>query len=218
MKCKEIEFFYCPWCGERKLDKEEKEVWLWETLECRCANCGKISRLKYLGVETAMLVVLCLLVVLSGKFSGGVVSLEYAHSMGFLPLIAYYFVQSPNFPLKRAGAESLSKKRERTLGRALVRWYPYKRGGLGFAHLRLLNNMIFPVCFLDEKGTPVSQTLCVRFKKGLGFFWNRTRITLISDHLWKSDKEGKYPWEKAEKFVIFNHGEMVGEGEIRKRG
>lgn len=74
--------------------------------------------------------------------------------------------------------------------------------------------MIFLVCFVDEKGIPVSQTVCVRLHKRFSIFWKNSRVQLISEDLWKADTAGRDPWEKAAKFVIFNRGQKIGEGNI----
>lgn len=98
--------------------------------------------------------------------------------------------------------------------KAKINWYKLKQGGIGLPRIRLSDNTIFPVCFVSDKGIPVSQTLCIRIRKSCGLFWKRAKITLISDDLWKANKEGKSPWELADKFVIYNYGEVIGEGKI----
>lgn len=82
----------------------------------------------------------------------------------------------------------------------------------------MINNMILPVCFVDEKGNPVSQTVCIRLKKRFWFLWRNVGVSLVTDNLWKPDRNGIYPWEKAEKIIIYTGGNIIGEGKIQKRG
>ena len=39
----------------------------------------------------------------------------------------------------------------------------------------------------------------------------------VTDKFWTKDKNGKNPWERAEKMVIFNNREIVGEAKLKKR-
>ena len=72
------------------------------------------------------------------------------------------------------------------------------------------------VC-VDKEGKPVSQTMLVRIRKKFGFFWTGAKVHLaVTDKFWTKDKNGKDPWERAEKMVIFNNREIVGEAKLNK--
>ena len=105
--------------------------------------------------------------------------------------------------------------KEMFLGKADICWYSGREGGIGLPRLRIRNNMIFPVCFVNAEGVPVSQTVCVRLQKRFLYFWRNASVKLITEDLWKADAEGRKPWEKARMFWIFNRGEKIGEGRIR---
>ena len=224
MKYRKLDKTRCPWCGE--VFERTREYYMkrspldypsfrrWKRFIC--SKCGRETKeFPWIIIKD---IILCIFAMYLGvklsQYEGNAPVEELV-----ILLVLAISVMSPTFlrediiPYFRI---CILREEEQILGRASIQWYPYKQGGIGFAHARLLNNMIFPVCFLDEKGNPVSQTLCIRFKKGLGFLWNYAKITLISDHLWNPDKNGKTPWEKAEKFVIFNNGEIVGEGKLWK--
>lgn len=102
----------------------------------------------------------------------------------------------------------ISVPKEPMLGRANIRWYRWKEGGIGFPRLRIVNNTIFAACLIDEKGIPVSHTFCVRLKKKWCFFWKGTKVLLISGEV------SSEIWKKADKIVIFNFREKIGEGKV----
>lgn len=108
------------------------------------------------------------------------------------------------YPVFKKGEHKCAS--EPLLGKATVKWYTLRKGGIGLPRLRLVNNMIFPVCFVDKEGKPVSQTMLVRIRKKFGFFWTGAKVHLaVTDKFWTKDKKGKNPWERAEKMVIFNN-------------
>ncbi len=100
--------------------------------------------------------------------------------------------------------------KEPYLGSADVKWYSRKKGGIGLPRLRLVNNMIFAACLVDTEGIPVSHTFCVRLKKRWGNFWKASKVLLIAGKV--SEEE----WEKADRLVIFNFRDKIGEGKVRK--
>ena len=64
----------------------------------------------------------------------------------------YFLMNRRKFPLWRVGG----LKEEKILGYVDIHWYSIKNGGIGLPHLRLIDNMILPVYFVDELGIPVS--------------------------------------------------------------
>lgn len=100
--------------------------------------------------------------------------------------------------------------KEPYLGSVDVKWYSRKKGGIGLPRLRLVNNMIFAVCLVDAEGIPVSHTFCVRLKKRWGNFWKASKVLLIAGKV--SEEE----WKKADRLVIFNFRDKIGEGKVRK--
>ena len=203
MILKEIEDEHCPWCGATYCEEVKKEG--------ICCECG--ARVKsHLGTrngELARAFLLTSLLYLIFRVIPTLYDSIIVWTMA-IPIVYYFLVCYRKIPLWREGITE-----EKFLGFSNIHWYSMRKGGIGFPRIRFRDNRIFLVCFVDIEGTPVSQTLCVRIHKSLAMFWKDTQVTLISDNLWKKDKDGKTPWEKAEKFVIFNNGEIVGEGIIR---
>ena len=222
MNFKEIDRRRCPWCGDSFYASEE---------ECAnrkmkaCDSCGKRVRsgVFYKNREWIYIILSCFMLDFFMD-TMNLILLYLAYPFVFIPRIyyvkrlisllplLYFLIHRNKFPVWRAYEVS----QEETIGYADVQWYSMQKGGVGLPRLRFIDNMIFPACFLDGKGTPVSQTVCVRIHKKMCLFWKNSKVKMTSEELWKTDKNGKTPWEKAEKFVIFNNGEIVGEGKLWK--
>ncbi len=209
MKCKIIYQLYCPWCGCETLEFVDERTYRWKK---QCKKCKKKSKFDLVRPATVILALVGLISVLYCWFWGNPGELRHYYFFGVLPLVLYVSCNASHYPMRRI--QTRPRQKERSIGRANIRWYSAKEGGVGLAKLRIIDNMIFPVCFLDETGKPVSQTVCVRLHKRGSLFWRKAKVKIISEDLWKADSEGKTPWEKAEKFVIFNDKEIVGEGRI----
>ena len=210
MTYKELMGYRCPWCGDDNIDVTERKIWPYMKFKVKCENCHHESRFNLVRPATIILGMYGLARFLYGWFYGKPEELRHYYFFGVLPLVLYLLFIATHIPLNRIG-----KTKEKKLGKSMVRWYPVEKGGIKLAKIRIIDNMIFPVCFLDGKGTPVSQTLCVRLHKRWCLFWKKAQVKLINDNLWKVDRDGKTPWEKAEKFVIFNKGKIIGEGILR---
>lgn len=220
MKLTRLDGSRCAWCGDIFYESDEecanREMKL-------CASCGRRvkSETNHKNREGTLVIIFLILAEIASLI--GLAALDVVlgtnllHYLGkfssVFPMFAaiYFIVNRGKTPVWRAH----EVYQEETIGKADVTWYSVNKGGVGFARLRILDNMIFPVCFLDKKGTPVSQTLCVRLHKSWCLFWKKAQVMLINDDLWKVDNDGKTPWEKAEKFVIFNQGKIIGEGILR---
>ena len=196
---KKIEGVKCPWCG--KILKEHDE----------CDE--KIKFCCSIGVG--------LFVVVGGIFFA--IPLLKPHIVRFregsdilIPLMFVVLLTHNYYPVFKKGERNCAS--EPLLGKATVKWYTLRKGGIGLPRLRLVNNMIFSVCFVDKEGKPVSQTMLVRIRKKFGFLWTGAKVHLaVTDKFWTKDKNGKDPWKRAEKMVIFNNREIVGEAKLKKR-
>lgn len=206
---KEIDAARCPWCGE--IYFESGETCANRTMKL-CGNCNRriIQSFAYNNREYIIIFMIAFFLFLANVF----IPVLYDHVVGIylIPPAIYFLMNKRKFPLWRAGG----LKEEEILGYADIHWYSVKNGGIGLPRLRLIDNMIFPVCFVDERGNPVSQTVCVRLHKSFSVFWKNVRVQLISEDLWKSDDAGRDPWEKAVKFVVFNKSKKIGEGKLKE--
>ena len=218
MQLKKIEHKRCPWCGyvfnEANVIPQNK----YEKYAALCENCRKWSCSSFWKGELFVIYVSCLLLFFILMFEKELWTIKYAIPSAVMPFLLYLILNATKIPLFRyIQSDTIFGKYTSSayLGRASVRWYRVKEGGIGFPYLRLINNMIFPVCFVNAEGVPVSQTVCVRLQKRFLYFWRNAGVRLITEELWKADVDGKVPWEKAEKFLIFNCGEVIGEGRIK---
>ena len=146
MWLKKIEETKCPWCG--KILKEHDE----------CDE--KVKFCCSIGVG--------LFVVVGGIFFA--IPLLKPHRVRFLegsdiliPLMFVVLLTHNYYPVFKKGERKCAS--EPLLGKATVKWNTLRKGGIGLPRLRLVNNMIFPVCFVDKEGKPVSQTMFVRIRK-----------------------------------------------------
>lgn len=210
---KNLEVSRCPWCGEILKDLEpEKHS---RALRMICSFCHKESKYYQTSIESLITIFTGILIGVLIVRTKGFGELRYTLLLLAAPYFIYHLMHSKSLPFHRYPRR---KYPERFLGRASIFWYPTEKGGIGSAHIRMINNMILPVCFVDEKGNPVSQTVCIRLKKRFWFLWRNVGVSLVTDDLWKPDKNGIYPWEKADKIIIYTGGDIIGEGKVKKRG
>lgn len=91
-----------------------------------------------------------------------------------------------------------------------IQWYSPDQGGAWFPNFRILNDYIFPVCFVDGQGTPVSQMWCVKLEgiKRHGLYHADARISFLLKEAPESLlKTGNH-------FYIFNNKVKIGEGTV----
>ena len=212
-RIKNLEPERCPWCGEtlhgtggvfRKLCFYERD-----------GACKNWSRRKTVTIGI-LFWVLCLGVLtgLAELFLPDFVASRIGLAVDVL-LLYYLFTR----PLVRKLPDDKWWKEppaEPMIGKVDIRWYTMKEGGIGLPRIRITNDRIFVVCLVDKEGVPVSQTICVRLRRLFLGYWKATKVFLISDDLWKEDASGVSPWEKAEKMLIYNKREVIGEGVIRR--
>ena len=74
--------------------------------------------------------------------------------------------------------------------------------------------MIFPVSFFAADGTPISEVLSVRIQKHFGLFWKKAKVRMIAVPVQDQGGERNVVWYRAKKFLIYNNGDVIGEGEI----
>lgn len=137
------------------------------------------------------------------------------YQMGGFWLVAFEFilvVTHNYYPSFKKGERKCASEPE--LGTAGIRWYSIRRGGIGLPRLRLVNNMIFPVCLIAVDGTPVSRLLYVRIQKRYGLFWKKARVRMVAVPVQDPNEERNMMWYRADKFFIYNNGTIIGEGKI----
>ena len=212
---KKLEPGRCPWCG-KVCDYERREKGKWNREVYISSCCKKPMKLIVFSGKMIWVILLCMIVQI--VWVGDEIGRVRSGGVVLIPFIIYGFLNAKKMPFKRyklKGQENQVSTKGKKIGRANVVWYKVRQGGIEYPYIRILSNMIFPVCFVNAEGTPVSQTVCVRLQKRFLYFWRNAGVRLITEDLWKADADGKVPWEKAEKFLIFNCGEVIGEGRIK---
>ena len=197
---KAMEWSKCPWCAE-SVDTTQAQQYDGKT---------KLYLSLDVGIVLTVGTYFCILFVLR-SFSKG----PHLYGIGGCSCIAIqfvYVVTSRYYPLFKKGERKCASEPE--LGRALIRWYSIRQGGIGLPRLRLINNMIFPVRFFAADGTPISEVLYVRIQKRYGLFWKKARVRMIAVPVQDQGGERNIIWYRAQKFLIYNYGHVIGEGNI----
>jgi len=217
MKYRRLEKSRCPWCGEI-LDflaiKDEKTEIMKLSVKGMCANCKKKVKIPFLIVEELLPALIGIPILYFELSSGGIYS-KGRGILGLIPLIVFTMLHEEQMPAFRC--EGI-KSKECSLGRVSVQWYSTKRGGLGFASMRVINNTIFSIKMLDNNGNPIDKRIYVRLRRDFFRFWRFTRASLIKGDLRSSNVTDKSPGDMSEKFLIYQDEVAIGEGYIKKRG
>ncbi len=197
---KRIEWSKCPWCAE--------------SVDTTQAQQYEGKKKLYLSLDVGIVLTIgtffCILFVLR-SFSKGTPPYKIGEC-SFIALEFVYVVTSRYYPEFKKGERKCASEPE--LGRALIRWYSIRQGGIGLPRLRLINNMIFPVRFFAADGTPISEVLYVRIQKRYGLFWKKARVRMIAVPVQDQGGERNIIWYRAQKFLIYNYGHVIGEGNI----
>ena len=193
----------CPWCGE-VYSKSEKKYLLGSSHLFYCEKCERTGSRKIPFRTTFMIIIASLLRVFLDEF--GIESRIFISAVYWIVVLAgiYLSVNTPYYRYTRL--EEGKPPREKSLCEAAIHWYSAKKSGLYFPRIRIISGMTFPVCFVDDNDTPVSQVGVVRFVKRYGLFWKGAELLMITDFI----KENEV--KKGQKFYIFNARERIGEG------
>ena len=212
---KSLEPDRCPWCGGI-LPRWPKS--LIDLEHIKHSLCGKWCRRYWMSFADVFVFGFIGVFVLLICWE-----LNILFTIGKWFLLLWAFIFAYHYNVKRPWIRALPGEKwwkeppaEPVIGKVDIRWYTMKEGGIGFPRIRITNDRIFVVCLVDKEGVPVSQTICVRLRRLFLGYWKATKVFLISDDLWKEDASGVSPWEKAEKMLIYNKREVIGEGVIRR--
>ncbi len=214
-RIKNLEPDRCPWCGE--FLPRSPRVFI-DIRNIKHSSCGKwcmrwrmplLEMLMFWGVGLIIVVVSWILDVQFAVAKWIVFFWACVCSYYYVIEDSYIRIMPDDKWWKEPPAEPM-------IGKVDIRWYTMKEGGIGLPRIRITNDRIFVVCLVDKEGVPVSQTICVRLRRLFLGYWKATKVFLISDDLWKEDANGASPWEKAEKVLIYNKREVIGEGVIRR--
>ena len=201
----------CPWCGE-KISFLDNLIRFFSRSEGKCPFCGNRiqinikhykKRFFFLGIVSCLISSLCLTLSRiyhrkSQRFMGRIFSYS-----GFLLILCFVLLDF-RIPLTRQG--EFHKK----CTSVKLNWYRQKQGIL-FPRFNVLNGEIFPACFLNPEGNPISTPICVvlenlKWEKGRRC---RCTIQVVLDEV---SEEGLFC--PGNRLYLYHNRKKIAEGEI----
>lgn len=204
---KKLDFSRCPWCGERydtrkgNMKPKLKDFNL-DRFARYCHVCGKWGKENPINFRMFIII---------GISLSMLYFLENQILWWILAIFLFCFVvgSSPVYRAKYDG--TVLTPEEEVLCYVKIRWYTLKEGGVGLPRLRVINHMILPICFVDDKDKPITQVGCVRLCKRFGIFFLNAKFRAITDAI------NREKVQVGVKFFIFNQGDCIGEGIVLKK-
>lgn len=207
----------CPWCGETipfrdtftNVFRKYKEPDI-------CPACKEYykSYPKFLGFLVALFFVFPI-----GNFCGSVaVLLRYGKFSVNLPIsflftllftiIIFRFLRTP---LKRKTEKGESPIAPKFAAIAALSWESHKKEGLRLPRFQVLDGEIFPACFMDKDGVPISTALCVVLEENhwMGGRHSRSKISFVLD-----DAPEEKLLRNGNRFYLYYDYRKIAEGLI----
>lgn len=201
----------CPWCGE-KISFLDNLIRFFSKSKEKCPFCGnriqiniKHYKKHFLFMGMIYLLIASPLALASRIFyrnsqpSAGKTSIYFAFILMMILLLFYFRI-----PLTRQG--EFHKK----CTSVKLNWYRQKQGIL-FPRFNVLNGEIFPACFLNPEGKPISTPICVvlenlKWEKGRRC---RCTIQVVLDEV---SEEGLFC--PGNRLYLYHNRKKIAEGEI----
>lgn len=207
----------CPWCGEIVPFKNTFANAFRKYKEPNiCPSCQKgfKSYHKLLGLALAIAIVPAISVFVSSvalSIKNGGFSARFLPALISLLLFLGIIILLLRLPLKRDVKEGGFPLDSKSAAKVTIFWEKKKQGGLRLPRLQVLNGEIFPVCFLDKDGTPISPALCAVLKK---LHWSSSlrcacKISLILDNI-PDDKL----FISGNQFYLYHNYQKIAKGII----
>ena len=194
----------CPWCGEKI-----KSIGLKSPT---CKNCG--SRIHIMRKQ--LLIAAIILFLTAVPFARSILirarytfNMELSHRLTvlysvLLDLCILCFAVLLNKPYTREKKRLDAKKT-----RATLRWSKGSDGGLFFPRWQAPNGEIFPACFMDADGTPISTALCIVLDN---IKWSGLRRCSCEIQFVLDDIDTKNYFKKGNRFYLYYDYRKIAEG------
>lgn len=181
----------CPWCGETIPFKDTFANAFRKYKEPNvCPSCQKgfQSYSKWLGLCLAIAIVPVISLFTSSaalSIKQGVLSKNFLPSLLILLLLLIVIFLLLRLPLRRDVKEGGAPLDSKPAAKVTILWEKKRQGGFRLPRFQVLNGEVFPACFMDPDGTPISHPLCVALKKihWLNGFHCACSISLILDNV-----------------------------------
>ena len=205
----------CPWCGEKISFHFPFRKLIWKyVMPYRCRSCNRAYTLYQV---TPMTVILLILLVLIGY--GIALGLEndkvHPHLYWFLGALGIFdiillYIKFLQIPYCRANKKGEPITNYKMIQKVCIHWESKAKGRVPYVH-QILNGEIFPACFMDENGVPISRALCVVLDniKWLGSRNCKCTIQFVLD-----DIKSETYFQKGNRLYLYYDYKKIAEGVV----
>lgn len=195
----------CPWCGEKI------QILDFICSKAKCPYCKESLKLynKWFAIIFIIYYV-TIDAILSAKAeialrNNRIIEFRLLFICEIIIIIAFFIYLCLRVPYKR------NRETEKKTVPVFVQWEKYSNRGLFNARFSVPNGEIFPTCFLDTEGNPISTPVCVvlenlKWEKGRRC---RCTIKVVLDEV---PEEGLFG--RGNRFYLYHNRKKIAEGEI----
>lgn len=94
----------------------------------------------------------------------------------------------------------------------VITWENHQQGGLMLPRFRIIRGEIFPACFMDEKGTPISTPLCIVLEQ---LHWKDQHHCTCTIQLVLDDVPDELLFQPNKRFFLYCDRRKVATGLIQ---
>ena len=206
----------CPWCGERIPFHLQIGPLLWKPVgpevcpKCKKPYTSNSSRNRVI-VLTAAVAGIYLINYIIKRFINNEISYWLLGIAGLM-LLALVSAELCRIPyardIKKKERLSILPKRSADVN---LSWENHKNEGLWLPRLQVLDGEIFPACFMDAEGAPISTALCVALTD---FFWSDNYHCTCKIHFVLDDAPEEILFRKGNQFYLYHYYRKIAKGTI----
>ena len=207
----------CPWCGEKMNLRlpffVENPIW-WRGKELlHCPACKQRYRSKS-NLFKRILTTVAVILLCGG--SAGLQLLLYPYrvfwpfeiSACIILMIMIFFRLSEPYERRLPKEEKISCKDTATI---LLQWGSGSKESIWYPPFQCPNGEIFPACFMDEKGVPISRALCVVLDY---IKWSGSRSCKCTIQFVLDDIESETYFQKGNRLYLYYDYRKIAEGVV----
>ena len=194
----------CPWCGEKI------QILDFICSKAKCPYCTeRFNFYKKRFVISFIIFYILIYIPISGETRAAIRDMRFS-DFWFLfictMVINVFFIYlCLRVPYKR------NRETEKKTVPVFIQWEKYSNRGLFNARFSVPNGEIFPACFLDTEGNPISTPVCVVLEN---LEWEKGRrcrctIQVVLDEV---PEEGLF--FRGNRFYLYHNRKKIAEGEI----
>lgn len=205
----------CPWCGEKIPIHIQIGPLIWRSPDVcpKCRNSytpnDRWSSFIFLAVGIAGEYGI---VVLIKKFSNNTVILNWFLGIAGLIIIALLYIELLRIPyardIKKKERQYINSKRNADIN---LSWENHKKEGLLLPRFQVLNGEIFPACFMDADGTPISTAFCIVLHK---LSWSDNFHCTCKIYFVLDDVHGEKLFQEGNQFHLYHNYRKIATGTV----